>query len=246
MINIKENIDESKKVSRRGFDEEDYKWFSYEKVCKLKKAQEEVRWLLNRGYKISSIIELIGGHYQFSARQRMALQRSTASTINCKMRNEKLIALEKEKMSQLYIDGFNLIITLEVALSGSVLILGNDGVIRDLAGLRGSYRLIDKTDMAILMIKQMLQKLRIPQAKFFLDAPVSNSGRLKVRILELMDSSDITVEVELVPNADVILSKLEGVVTGDSVILDECKSWFNLSRKIVEQYISDAWIVDLE
>jgi hypothetical protein len=246
MINIKENIDGSKKVSKRGFDEEDYKWFCYEKVCKLKKAHEETRWLLNRGYKISSVIELIGGHYQFSARQRMALQRGTASTINCKMRNEKLIALEKEKMSQLYIDGFNLIITLEVALSGSVLILGNDGVIRDLAGLRGSYRLIDKTDMAILLIKQMLQKLRIAEAKFFLDAPVSNSGRLKARILELMDSSDITVEVELVPNADVILSKLEGVVTGDSVILDECKSWFNLSRKIVEEYISDAWIVDLE
>lgn len=239
------NIDKNQKVSRRGFDEEDYRWFSDEEICKLKKSQEELQWLLNRGYKISSIIELIGGHYQFSARQRIALQRGTASSAQCKIRNKKLINLEIVKENYLYIDGFNLIITLEVALSGGVLILGNDGVIRDLAGLRGTYRLIDKTDIAILLIKKMLQDLKVTQVKFFLDAPVSNSGRLKDRILEILSSSDIAVEVELVPNADVILSKLERVVTADSIILDDCKSWVNLSRKIVEKYIIEAWIVNL-
>jgi hypothetical protein len=38
---------------------------------------------------------------------------------------------------------------------------------------------------------------------------------------------------------------MERVVTGDSIILNECKSWFNLSRKIVDDYIKDAWIVNL-
>ncbi|WP_041219291.1 DUF5616 domain-containing protein [Desulfitobacterium dichloroeliminans] len=48
----------------------------------------------------------------------------------------------------LIIDGFNLIIALEVTLSGSIIILGRDGVQRDLAGLRGSYKIIEQTDKA--------------------------------------------------------------------------------------------------
>ncbi|MFL0269993.1 DUF434 domain-containing protein [Candidatus Clostridium radicumherbarum] len=242
------NEDENKiiKETKRGFGEEDYRWFSEEAMEKLKKAQEEIQWLLSRGYKSSSLIDFIGGHYQFSSRQRTALQRATASSNQCRIRSEKHIALEALKGNYINIDGFNLIITLEVALSGGLLIQGNDEVIRDLAGLRGTYRLIDKTDNAIILIKQILMELGVRGVKFFLDAPVSNSGRLKTKILEILTSSNIIVEVELVPNADVILSKLEGVVTADSIILDECKSWVNLSRRIIEKYIKNAWVVKLQ
>lgn len=56
------------------------------------------------------------------------------------------------------IDGFNTVITLEVALSASLLLKCMDGTIRDLAGLRGTYCLIDKTDTAILLIGNILGK----------------------------------------------------------------------------------------
>jgi hypothetical protein len=235
----------STKATRRGFDEEDYRWFSKEEVEKLKVAQEELEWLLNRGYKMSSIVELIGGHYQFSARQRNALMRSTCSKAQYEIRKAAMLTFEAYKEDSIYIDGFNLIITLEVALSGSMLVLGNDGALRDLAGLRGTYRLIDKTDEALKLVGDIFNKLMVPSAVFFLDAPVSNSGRLKNRILEYANSWNTAVDVELVPNADIILSKMERVITSDSIILDECKSWFNLSRYIVEECIENAWIVDL-
>ena len=51
--------------------------------------------------------------------------------------------------------------------------------------------------------------------------------------------------MELISNVDTVLSNLDRIVTADSIILDECKSWFNLSRKIVDDYIPYAWIVDL-
>jgi hypothetical protein len=233
----------TEKIKKRGFDEEDHKWFSKQAIEKLKIAQEEVEWLLNRGYKLSSIIDLIGGHYQFSSRQRNALQRATSSKTQYEKRKATRLPVEAYKENCIYIDGFNLIITLEVALSGSVLILGNDGALRDLAGLRGTYRLIDKTDEALKLIGEAFRQLKVPEAKFFLDAPVSNSGRLRSRILEHAYSWGIPVEVELIPNADPILSKMGRIVTGDSIILDECKSWFNLSREIIEFYIKDAWII---
>lgn len=244
MVDLRED-QQNEKIVRRGFDEEDKRWFSMDEVINLQKAQQEVQWLLNRGYKIGPIIEFIGGHYQFSVRQRTALMRATSSTVQCEKRKVKLLSNENAKEGYLYIDGFNLIITLEVALSGGVLILGNDEVFRDLAGLRGTYRLIDKTNKALEYLVKTLKQLKVQKIKFFLDSPVSNSGRLKVKILEYFNETGIDIDVELVPNPDVILSKLENVVTGDSVIIDECRSWYNLSRKIVEDNIKEAWVVSL-
>ena len=48
-----------------------------------------------------------------------------------------MLSFDCAKDNCLFIDGFNLIITLEVALSGSSVLLGKDQVLRDLAGLRG-------------------------------------------------------------------------------------------------------------
>ena len=53
---------------------------------------------------------------------------------------------------EVWIDGFNIIITLEVLLSGSFLFVGMDGAIRDLAALRGTYRIIPETAEAVRIL----------------------------------------------------------------------------------------------
>jgi len=233
------------KSVKRGYNPDDEKIFSAENIARLKIIQEEIQWLLDRGYKMKQVIEFTGNHYLLSSRERTALQRTTSSTADYEKRRLTMLPLECAKDGCLNIDGFNLIITLEVAMSGSPILLGKDGVYRDLAGLRGTYRLIDKTDIALNLTGEILRELNVPLAKFYLDSPVSNSGRLKTRILELSGQWVLPVEVELVPNVDVVLAGKERVVTGDSIILDVCKSWFNLSAKIIEDYIPDAWIIDL-
>lgn len=133
------------------------------------------------------------------------------------------------------IDGFNTIITLEVAFSNSLLLKCMDGTIRDLAALRGTYKLIDKTDIAIIEIGKMLEKNKIKKAIFYLDAPVSNSGRLKLRIIELLEKFKFEVQVENIKTVDSTLKTLENVVTSDAIILDNCKSWINLNERIIEE-----------
>jgi hypothetical protein len=230
---------------KRGFDPDDVKIFSKESIAELKIAQEEIQWLLDRGYKLKQIIEFTGNHYLLSSRARTALQRTTSSMAEYEKRRSTMLPFECAKDGCLNIDGFNIIITLEVAISGSPILLGKDGVYRDLAGLRGTYRIIDKTDTAISLIGKTLQELSVPMVKFYLDSPVSNSGRLKTKILEYSEQWGMPVEVDLIPNVDAVLAGKERVVTGDSIILDECKSWFNLSRKIIEDHIQDAWVIDL-
>jgi len=61
------------RVVKRGTDPQDYKWFSYKAIETLKKAQQEVEWLLGRDYNSKSVIDFVGNFYQFSTRQRNAL-----------------------------------------------------------------------------------------------------------------------------------------------------------------------------
>ena len=51
-----------------------------------------------------------------------------------------------------------------------------DSTIRDLAGLRGSYRIVDKTVRAVELLLARLEALEVKEALFYLDQQVSNSG----------------------------------------------------------------------
>lgn len=233
------------KISKRGFDLNDKRWFSEKEIIKLRKAHEEIKWLLDRDYKLEPIINFVGSRYQFSIRQRDSLKRATCSKKNEILRKSKELNIDSIVGKTINIDGFNLIINLEVALSGGTLIVGNDGVLRDLAGLRGSYRLIDKTDIALDYIFKLLKFVYVESVNIYLDSPVSNSGNLKVKILEYAEKYNLKTNVELVNNADVILEKLSNVVTSDATILDKCTSYFNLSKTIIDEYIKDVNIISL-
>ena len=233
------------KTSVRGFDKNDSRWFSSKELIRLKKAKEEIEYLINRDYKIEPVVTFIGDRYQFSTRQRDALKRSICTFEKLNIRNSKKLEINDISKGPIYIDGFNLIITLEVALSNGSLIKGSDGNIRDLAGLRGTYKIIHKTEIALKLIGKFLDNYNCKYARFYLDSPVSNSGNLKCKILESFKDFNVEVDVELVNNADVILEKLDRIVSSDAAILDKCISYFNIFEEIIKTYVSDVNIIDL-
>ncbi|WP_017208807.1 DUF434 domain-containing protein [Clostridium beijerinckii] len=232
-------------IVKRGFVPSDEIEFNEENLTLLKKAQKDIYYLINQGYSIDKSVEFVGNHFLFSARQRLALKRSISSYKDIISRQKRKI-LDTYENSTLHIDGLNIIITLEVALSNSTLIKCMDGTLRDLAGLRGTYKLIDKTDTAIDLIGKRLDKMKIQKAIFYLDSPVSNTGRLKSRLLELLYKYNFDIEVILIPNADVILNKLDHVVTSDGIILNTCESWINLAYEIVEEELPNTSYIDFE
>jgi hypothetical protein len=232
------------KITRRGFAAEDLRNFSDKALPKLNQAADDLRELLDRGYPIRPASTFVGNHYLLSERQRLAVTRSVSSSAELKSRLAKELAGDQLSGAVVNMDGFNTIITLEVALSASPVLLCMDGTCRDLAGLRGTYRLIDKTDPAIRLIVGKLRELGAAGAKVFLDRPVSNSGRLKTRIAEIAEESGFPVQIELADDVDAVLSGLPNVITGDSVILDRCESWFNLNGSILPE-LCDTWIIRL-
>lgn len=197
---------------RRGYFDSDETDFNEKNLVRLRKAQKDFYYLMNQDYPMQSIATFVGNHFAFSERQRMALIRATSSEKSLVSRAQKEIKTLSENET-VYIDGFNIIITLEVALSDSTLLHCMDGTIRDLAGLRGTYRLIDKTERAIDMIGQKLNAMKIKKCVFYLDKPVSNSGKLKAKIFEVLEKYDFETDVQIVNDADQALVSLENVIS---------------------------------
>lgn len=231
------------KVVRRGHFPSDEKEFKGKPLEKLYSAGKDLYYLLNQGYKIKGASVFVGNHYLLSERQRLALTRGISSEENIKTRKDKEVKSNLENAT-VNIDGFNTIITLEVALSHSLLIKSMDETYRDLAGLRGTYRIVDKTQLAIILIGETLEKHKIKKVNFYLDAPVSNSGNLSKKILELLKDFSFDLEVININNVDATLETLDNVITSDAIILDKCKSWINLNKEIIEEKTENQFFVD--
>ena len=230
-------------IVRCGYVPQDSIEFGAKAAEQLNAAAQELVFLMDRGYDTKSTSTFVGNHHLLSERQRMALARivSTASAVQRRKRKELIQAPD-----YLVLDGFNTIITLEVALSGSLLLEGMDGTIRDLAGLRGSYRIVDKTIQAVELLIARFEKLGVKKALFYPEQQVSNSGRLRALLLGKANGRGVEVQAELHPSVDGQLSRMENVVTADAIILDKCGSWYNLTRALIQSAIPDAWILHLD
>ena len=231
--------------NHRGPHPDDRRLFSAAQLPKLRLASEEAAYLLSRGYAHTSVVDVVGRHHQLEARQRLAVQRCMCSNAQREERAARRVPPDHVSGRALHVDGFNLIIGLEVALSGGVLLRGSDGALRDLAGLRGSYHPVAETEVALDVLGLLLNELRPARVLTLLDAPVSNSGRLKALILEHATRWPCPVEALLVPNPDRELVGRELVVSGDSVVIDTAASWVNLLAHAVRTRVPDSWIVDL-
>lgn len=231
------------KTVKRGYVPSDEREFGKDVLETLHKAGEELYYLANRGYQMKPASTFVGNHYLLSERQRLALVRSISPKDSIENRRSKEITGSLEGAT-VNIDGFNTIITLEIAFSESLLLKCMDGTIRDLAGLRGTYRLIDKTELAIVEIGKLLERKRVKKAVFYLDAPVSNSGRLKELICQCLQEASFEVQVEIIHNVDSTLETMENVVTGDAIILDKCQSWYNMTGEIIRDVLGDYPFVD--
>ena len=221
--------------AKRGYVPEDDKNFSPEAIRTMKTASRHVRYLIGEGYDLKQASTFVGNHFLLSERQRLAVMRSLATDEQLAVRQRRQVQISDLEGKEVWIDGFNTIITLEVMLSEGILFECMDGTIRDLAALRGTYRLIPETPKAVRMMLQTLQEARISKATILLDEPVSNSGRLKALIADIGEEFAFGLDILILRDVDRSLYGKENVITSDSVILDHCESWVNLAAEIMKE-----------
>ncbi|MBO9698590.1 MAG: DUF434 domain-containing protein [Sporocytophaga sp.] len=218
------------KRKHRGAHPDDERNFNESKLPDLRSAVEDLSWLLSKNYNETSSLKLVGDRYRLNLRQQMAVRRSCCTLESLQHR----LSIQREdallENSDIFVDGFNTLITIESFYSGACLFLGMDGCIRDLASIHGSYKKVMETPEALSQICSFLWSLKPRSVTWYFDAPVSNSGRVKTLLKEI---SPETI-VELVPDADKQLILSKGIiVTTDGPLLDKIEAWYNLNSNLI-------------
>ncbi|MCX8157129.1 MAG: DUF434 domain-containing protein [Verrucomicrobiae bacterium] len=236
----------SKKPTHRGVAPEDGELFETRHQPALRAAMQDLCWLLDRDYALQSAVELVGNRYNLTARQRLALKRCACTASAQADRLARQAPVEALRGETLWLDGFNVLLAVEVALSGGVILRGRDGCYRDVAGVHAHYHRVAETEPALRLIAQVTRQLGVVECRWYLDRPVSNSGRLKHLMLDLAETEGWPWQVELVLNPDHVLVHSESLVaTADSAVLDRCRRWVNLTGWIIHHYTPKARVVDL-
>ncbi len=213
----------------------------------LREAVADFSLLLTKGYADKSALKLVGDHFSLTQRQRLAVMRSSCSDQHLKSRLERRVAVDALAGQSIAIDGYNLLITVEAALSGGLIFKGRDDCFRDLASIHGTYRKVEETIPAVQLIGAFLSEIQIAEALWLLDSPVSNSGRLKTLIAQIARENNWPWEIRLTISPDAELSKTDTiVVTTDSIILDACARWTNLAAEIITRKLPSTTIINLE
>jgi hypothetical protein len=232
----------------RGPHPEDLRLFAPESWPLLRQATADLCWLLSRGYAHESSLKLVGDRYGLVVRQRVAVSRCACGDADAAGRAGRQIGSEQLASRELWLDGYNVLTTIEAALAGGVILAARDGTYRDMASMHGSYRKVAETLPGLELLGGMLTSLGVVQCVWYLDRPVSNSGRLKAVMEELAGKHGWPWRVELVANPDSVLVEAVApvvVASADSGVLDRCGPWFNLARETVVRHVPDARVVDL-
>lgn len=191
-------------------------------------------------------MELVGNRHNLTSRQRMGVGRSVCSAEAATHRGQLELLPVKVRGGELWLDGYNVLTVLESALAGGVVLLGRDGCCRDIAGIHRRYRKVNETIPVLEMIGNTAADWGVTCCRWWLDKPVSNSGRLKALIHETAAAAGWNVTVELVFNPDRVLWESEHTIaTSDGVVLDRCHRWVNLTRQIIGEHIPQARLLDL-
>jgi len=208
-------------------------------------AASDLSFLLGKQYGEKSALALVGNRYQLNKRQQRALSLITCPSDKIISRKQKALKPEALHGQDIAIDGYNLLITIEAALSQGYILVGQDGSYRDIASVHSTYKKVDETIPALLLIDKTLKELSVKHVQWYFDAPVSNSGRLKVLLYELAAQNKSNWNIDLVFNPDTMLIEKKKIcVTADSWILDEVDAYFNLSQYIISMKIPTALVLD--
>jgi hypothetical protein len=213
------------------------------KLKDIQKAAEDFRYLLNRRYPRKAALELVGNRYGLTFDERHLLHRGVFSKVDSQARRRKKVPVREIRNRDLTIDGHNVLITIEAALSGRPLVLADDGFIRDISGLSGSFKRSEITEKAIQLILSVLRKWKPRKTLFLFDAPISSSGKLAEEIKDRLKQANLPGDAKAVKVPEKILIGFPGVIaTSDTAIIAPSKKVLDLAGYIITRKIGTPFV----
>ena len=206
-------------------------------------AIHDYNFLINKNYSEKSIMKLIGDRYQLSSIERSILYRGVFSSKENKFRKAKLTDVVEGSI--FHIDTFNVLYTLASYLKGKILFVASDGILRDASEVHGKTIKKELLNKSIDLLFSFLCEVNPVEVNFYIDKPVSNSGKLKALLQDNLNNYMIKGNAELFQSADYPLKKCNNgvVATSDSVIVNKAKvKVADLSKAILFHHFQPKFV----
>jgi hypothetical protein len=209
--------------------------FSYENIKQnFIDAVNDYHYLINKKFPQKAILKLVGDRYKLSSVERSILYRGIFHEQEC----EKRILKNQEEICNhtLYVDTYNVLYTIGSYLNGNVLFFGNDSLLRDASEIHGKLVRSQILDKALSLVFSYLATIKSTELFFYIDKPISNSGKLKKRIEGLIIENSLRGAARLYQSPDHHLKKVTkaSVATSDTVIINKVDAKiFDLSKMVL-------------
>lgn len=203
----------------------------------FREAAQDFRYLLSRGYPRTAALILVGNRYALDRTARQILHRGVFAPHEAEARRAKLRFLPEVAGRPLGVDGHNVLITLECAGRGLPLVAADDGFIRDVGQVSGSFKPSRQTDavLALLLDYLVQQNWRDPVAVFY-DAPMSLSGELARQTAALSTARGLRLTAAAVPVPERELQDFPGpIASSDTALIGVHAEVVDLAGEIIRQ-----------
>jgi hypothetical protein len=200
----------------------------------LQNGASDFRYLLARGYPRNAALALVGNRYGLDRTGRQLLHRGVYAPAAAVARRAKLRSLAEVAGLPLGLDGHNVLITLECARRGVPLVAADDGFIRDVGEISRGFRPSAATGELLALMADYLAAHRAGELHIFYDAPLSRSGELARRTLEIFTARGLKVKTATATVPEKELAGFPGpVCTSDTDLLDQAAVVVDLAGEII-------------
>ena len=203
----------------------------------FKNAINDYIYLLEKNYPQKAILKLIGDKYSLSGNERTILFRGITTKNKIISRSSKLASEQELSGNTIHIDCYNTLIAIGSYLNGSTVFVGNDNFLRDASEIHGKIFRTELYEKSLSLIFRYIKTLNISEILFYLDKPVSYSGKLCQDINDMLKEENIKGKAQTCESPDFILKNVDYgyCSTADSIIIDNSKvKIFDLARKTIE------------
>ncbi len=217
----------------------------------LREAIKDYKYLLTRGYTPKQILPFISNRYGLNRMEQLLIYRSVHDNEYKNSIKAKIQRKSDVRGQVLLIDGLNVILTIQAAISCKPLVRGDDGFIRDIQRVHGKVRYNEKFFSSTIRLGIGLKYLEPKKVLIFFDKNISLIGfysKIIKRLISLYASIDI--DVVLSDMCDKSLINLSNqysyiVSSSDAVLIMKSRRVFDLAGFIVLDLMLYSNIIDV-
>ncbi|WP_462272881.1 DUF434 domain-containing protein [Methanohalophilus sp.] len=205
---------------------------------RLREPAADIRYLLYRGYRRKGSIRFVSNHYRLAEEERHILTRLVFDPETASRRSNRRLACSQLKGCDIFIDGYNVLITMESVLQNETVWFADDGFLRDTRGIFKNHTNTATTYQAVDEMLTTLSVLAVNSATILLDTQMSNSGKLAQFIRKRATKYPFKTVVTTSKNVDFDLKQaghLGIIATADSVIVDAVRRAADLTACWMDQ-----------